>query len=235
MRRLDAIFAIRAPWSMLVPDRWVVQNPHELEWALEWAHQNPPIRLLAFVHWGWTVPEEVLRQYCCLGFHASPLPDGAGGSPIQHEILAGKRETALTVFRMTADRDAGPVILEEPFSLEGRAEEIYVRLVQRAVAISDVLSPEAIETAQDRSGSTKAFRWRPRRTSAESRIPEGLSFKQLYDFLRMLDATGYPHAYFDWREFRLELSRVSRTHGGIQADVLIRKRSCRHSGGLLVG
>ena len=55
------------------------------------------------------------------------VPYGRGGSPLQNLIMDGKTETQVTALRMTEEMDAGPVYVKRPMSLEGRAEEIYLR------------------------------------------------------------------------------------------------------------
>jgi methionyl-tRNA formyltransferase len=47
----------------------------------------------------------------CLNIHASLLPRWRGAAPIQRAILAGDRETGVTIMRMDAGLDTGPMLL----------------------------------------------------------------------------------------------------------------------------
>ncbi len=49
----------------------------------------------------------------CLNIHASLLPRWRGASPIQAAILAGDDETGVTIMRMDAGLDTGPMLLRE--------------------------------------------------------------------------------------------------------------------------
>jgi methionyl-tRNA formyltransferase len=49
----------------------------------------------------------------CLNIHASLLPRWRGAAPIQRAILAGDRETGVTIMRMEAGLDTGPMLLKE--------------------------------------------------------------------------------------------------------------------------
>jgi methionyl-tRNA formyltransferase len=60
-----------------------------------------------------------------------------------------------------------------------------------------------------------------RRKPPASAIPAGLSLGQLHDFLRMLDADGYPKAFIERDGFRYEFARPALYHGRIVADVTI--------------
>jgi methionyl-tRNA formyltransferase len=60
-----------------------------------------------------------------------------------------------------------------------------------------------------------------RRTPRESRIPELPTIQALYDFIRMLDAEGYPRAFVEHSGFCYEFSRPAYYDGKIIADVVI--------------
>ena len=49
----------------------------------------------------------------CLNVHASLLPRWRGAAPIQRAILAGDRETGVTIMRMDEGLDTGPILLAE--------------------------------------------------------------------------------------------------------------------------
>ncbi len=49
----------------------------------------------------------------CLNIHASLLPRWRGAAPIQRAILAGDAKTGVTIMRMEAGLDSGPMLLKE--------------------------------------------------------------------------------------------------------------------------
>ena len=66
-----------------------------------------------------------------------------------------------------------------------------------------------------------------RRTPAESDLSlctRG-TLNSWYDQIRMLDATGYPHAFLEVNGMRLEFRRVSKRNDGLYADVKITPQS----------
>src|SRR3989344_7802146 len=84
-------------------------------------------RYVFFPHWSYKVPKEITGNFECVCFHETDVPYGRGGSPVQNLIQRGHRETVITALRMTDDFDAGPVYLKRSMSLEGLAEEIFIR------------------------------------------------------------------------------------------------------------
>ena len=61
-----------------------------------------------------------------------------------------------------------------------------------------------------------------RRTPKEGDIGNLNSLIQVFDYIRMLDAEGYPSAFLDTKNLRLEFSRASLRDGYIKADVIVR-------------
>lgn len=53
----------------------------------------------------------------CINVHASLLPRWRGASPIQHAILAGDKQTGITLMRMDEGLDTGPTYLQESTSI----------------------------------------------------------------------------------------------------------------------
>jgi methionyl-tRNA formyltransferase len=65
--------------------------------------------------------------------------------------------------------------------------------------------------------------WFHRRRPDQSRIEAVTSIEALYDHIRMLDGEGYPPAFLDWQDWRLEFSRAECRDGEIEATVRIRR------------
>lgn len=172
-------------------------------------------RYIFFLHWSWIVPKEIVQAFECVNFHMTDLPYGRGGSPLQNLILAGHAETKLTAHRMVKELDAGPVYLKEPLSLAGNAEEI----LRRANALSGVMIQRIVQekpAAKPQAGKVTLFE---RRKPEQSRIPDSLNAKQLYDFIRMLDAEGYPPAFIETHGLRLTFKNARLEGDSLTADI----------------
>jgi methionyl-tRNA formyltransferase len=166
------------------------------------------------LHWSWKVPSAVVQTYQCVGFHMTDLPYGRGGSPLQNLILRGHRHTVLTAFRLVEAMDAGPVYFKAPLSLDGRAEDIYLRASMLAADLIDRIIAER-PTPTPQEGEVVEF---VRRVPADSRLPEDATPEQLYDFIRMLDADGYPRAFVEGAGWRCEFSSARLEGSTVRAD-----------------
>jgi methionyl-tRNA formyltransferase len=197
------------------PGQWQFINTKEKLTVEQIQYINP--RYIFFLHWSWKVPEEIIKKYECVCFHMTDVPYGRGGSPLQNLIIRGHQKTKLTALQMTEEFDAGPVYLKEDLCLGGNAEEIYLRATNlSAKMIGRIIKEEP--TPQPQSGEVTNFK---RRQPSESEIPQLSSLSQLHDFIRMLDAEGYPKAFIEDQGFRYEFTRSALYDGRIVADVTI--------------
>ena len=174
-------------------------------------------RFVFFLHWSRKVPSEIVNNYECVCFHMTDVPYGRGGSPLQNLIARGHGSTKLSALRMTDEIDAGPVYLKEELSLAGSAEEIYLRANYLAAQMIDTIIRERPKPAAQ-TGEVVAF---TRRKPDESEIRDTASLLTLYDFIRMLDAEGYPRAFITHRGFRYEFNGAQLEDGRITANVII--------------
>lgn len=196
------------------PGEWIfVNNPEQLNSKL--IDKQP--KQIFFLHWSWIVPREIIQKYECICFHMADVPYGRGGSPLQNLIIRGHHKTKLTAMRMVEELDAGPVYFKENLSLEGNAEEIYIRTSYLSAQMIRRIIEEKPQPIQQ-EGKPVVFK---RRNPSESRIPQSNSMQSLYDFIRMLDAENYPHAYLEYAGFRYEFRRATLYDGRIMADVNI--------------
>jgi methionyl-tRNA formyltransferase len=141
------------------------------------------------VAYGHILPQEIidLPPKGTLNIHASLLPALRGAGPIQAAIRQGLSETGVSVMRVVAALDAGPVLLQasmpifddEAFGeLQNRLSELGALTLIEALTLVNL--GKAKETIQDESRATYA----PKVTRESSRI--------------------------DWRDSAVEISRLIR-------------------------
>jgi len=125
------------------------------------------------VAYGLILPEPVLAapRRGCLNIHASLLPRWRGAAPIQRAVMAGDRQTGISIMRMDAGLDTGPVLLtgateigpaDTAGDLHDRLAAMGARLIVEALARLDSLTP----VPQPATGATYAAKI----AKAEARI-----------------------------------------------------------------
>jgi len=119
------------------------------------------------------------------------------------------------------DLDAGPVYLKRNLSLYGNAEEIYLRAGDIIIEMIHEIIKSQLKPVEQ-IGTPVVFK---RRTPAMSNMEELDDIEGIYDYIRMLDAEGYPKAFIENAKFRFEFSRASlKSDKSIIADVRIFKK-----------
>ncbi|MDE2006127.1 MAG: methionyl-tRNA formyltransferase [Rhodospirillales bacterium] len=122
----------------------------------------------------------------CLNIHASLLPRWRGAAPIQAAILAGDSETGVTIMRMDAGLDTGPMLLTDPVAIPPRATAAGLhdtladrgaRLILRALAEDPPGRPQPAEGAS----------YAPRLTRADGKLDWSLSAEALDRRIRAFD------------------------------------------------
>ncbi|HUN67416.1 MAG TPA: methionyl-tRNA formyltransferase [Burkholderiales bacterium] len=98
-----------------------------------------------------------------LNIHASLLPRWRGAAPIQRALLAGDRETGITIMKMDAGLDTGPILSRHPIAIaeDDDAQTLHDKLAAlgaKAIvaAIAQLAQGGAHAVAQPEGGVTYA-------------------------------------------------------------------------------
>jgi methionyl-tRNA formyltransferase len=81
-----------------------------------------PLDVLVVAAYGLILPPSILEWPAggCINIHASLLPRWRGAAPIQRALLAGDRETGITLMRMDQGLDTGPIIARHAVPIAAR-------------------------------------------------------------------------------------------------------------------
>jgi methionyl-tRNA formyltransferase len=136
---------------------------------------EPRLDLLVVIAYGLLLPRALLEwpRLGCINLHASILPRWRGAAPIQRAVLAGDRETGISVMQMDAGLDTGPVHLVRttPIGEHETSGELHERLATLAadaliVALPAILGARSVPVAQRDELATLA----PKITKAEAQL-----------------------------------------------------------------
>ncbi len=90
--------------------------------------------LIVVVAYGHILPPAILElpRHGCLNVHASLLPKYRGAAPIQWAIASGETETGVTVMKMDAGLDTGPIVSQRrtPILPEDDSATLHDRLAR---------------------------------------------------------------------------------------------------------
>jgi methionyl-tRNA formyltransferase len=113
---------------------------------------------------GVLIKEPLLSRFEMLNVHPSLLPRWRGAAPVERAIMAGDEQTGVSIMRLTAGLDSGPVCAQvtEPI----RSEDTYGTLAARLEVLGADLLVRTLDTEppcveQDEAGVTYAAKIEP--------------------------------------------------------------------------
>jgi len=198
------IFAGYRDWALELYDRvreknvsfnwYLAESPEQLSDL----SQIDSACMIILAGWSWILPKEIVSSSLVLGLHPSDLPDYAGGSPIQNQVLDGLTSTKMTLFKLNEKIDAGDVLYKETLNLVGGIRDIFHEMVGCGEAVIDKLLvdyPDLVYIAQEESGK-KCFRIQPDQSRLQRDDINNMSVRDLYNFIRCRE-DPYPNAFLE--------------------------------------
>lgn len=148
----------------------------------------------------------------CINVHASLLPRWRGAAPIQAAMINGDQTTGVTIMRMDAGVDSGPIVSQRavPISQEDTAATLSERLAQTGADLLIETLPAYL------NGSIKPI---PQDPTLATRAPMLKKENGLLDFnehaeklaLKVRGYNPWPGAYFIWDNQILKVHRAHST------------------------
>ncbi|MBX7215159.1 MAG: methionyl-tRNA formyltransferase, partial [Thermoflexales bacterium] len=145
----------------------------------------------------------------CLNVHASLLPRWRGASPVPAAIAAGDAQTGVTIMRMAAGLDSGPIIAQRKTAIteEDTSETVLTRLADLGAALlGDVLPAYAsgalVPVEQDSARVTVCGLI----DKAAGRIDWSRSAAEIDRHIRAM--TPWPGAFTAWEGKQLRILRA---------------------------
>lgn len=173
------------------------------------------------VAYGLILPPAILQapRLGCFNVHASLLPRWRGAAPIQRALMAGDAQTGITIMRMDAGLDTGPMLLVaiEPIRAGDTSATLHERLSllgaqQMVAALEKIAAGELQPMVQPEAGVTYAAKI----GKDEARIDWRHGARELDCHIRGL--TPAPGAWFTAQQggqaIRIKIIRATPAAGG---------------------
>ncbi len=179
------------------------------------------------VAYGLILPKAVLDapQLGCFNVHASLLPRWRGAAPINRAIMAGDRESGVTIMKMDEGLDTGAMAMADRIpigadmtagELHGALSRLGADLMLRTLAAAERGSLSL--TPQPAAGVTYAEKI----SKNETRIDWTKPWKHVHDHIRGL--SPFPGAWFEFDGVRVKVLRSAKGEGaGAPGTVLGKK------------
>jgi methionyl-tRNA formyltransferase len=152
-----------------------------------------------------------IPKYFVVGSHPSFLPAGKGRAPIPWTILERRERTAVTLFKMNTEADAGDILLQRQikFKPDLYAGELYDLIASNlSIAFCDLYSRLRSKQLPESEKQTGAGSIRARRTPADGLIDFSKPAADIECLIRAV-SKPYPGAYSHYNSEKITIWRVN--------------------------
>jgi methionyl-tRNA formyltransferase len=181
--------------------------PEPMEQLRAWAPD-----LIVVAAYGQILKKDVLDlpRYGCINVHASLLPRWRGAAPINAAILAGDEETGVTIMKMDAGLDTGPMYVKRSIRLKSEDTTGSVLGILSILGadllnenLSDIISGKLTAQPQPADGATYA----PMLKKEDGLLDFTRSAVELERRVRAMNP--WPGAWFKWNGNPLKVTKAS--------------------------
>jgi len=169
------------------------------------------LQLGVVAQYGLIIPQSIIDAFPLgiLNTHTSLLPKYRGASPIQTALMNGEKETGVTIMKLDAGMDTGPILAQKTVVIE--PDETYTTLDTKLAKIGQELLlktiPEYVSGAskpvpQDNSLAT----YTKQLDREDGRVDWQKNAEEIYNQWRGL--TPWPGVWTIWKDKRVKLLRI---------------------------
>jgi len=179
------------------------------------------------IAYGLILPKPILEapRLGCFNVHASLLPRWRGAAPINRAVMAGDKQTGITIMQMDEGLDTGAMALAErtPIEADDTAGDLHyvlarigAGLMTRALVAAERGSLQL--TPQPEQGVTYAEKI----LKSETRIDWSRPAAAVHDHIRGL--SPWPGAWFEHEGVRVKVLRSTLAQGGSEPGTVLDDR-----------
>lgn len=174
--------------------------------------------LLVVVAYGLILPQVVLDipRLGCINSHASLLPRWRGAAPIQRAIEAGDSESGVTVMRMEAGLDTGPMLLKSvtPISADDTGGSLHDRLAKLGPpAVIEAIAGLAAGTLQGEAQDDSLATYAHKLNKDEARIDWARPAVQLERVIRAFNPWPICHSTLNGEALKVLAATLADAQG----------------------
>lgn len=185
--------------------------------------------LIVVVAYGQILPQALLDvpPHGCLNVHTSILPKYRGAAPIQWAIVDGEAETGVSIMKMDAGLDTGPVVAEArtPIADEDDSQKLHDRLAEMGAdllikTIPDFAAGRIQPVPQPAAGATYARKIAKEDGRIDWSRPARAIFNQVRGFNPWPGAFAFVELAGRQRLFKVWRAKATDSRGGKPGEVV---------------
>jgi methionyl-tRNA formyltransferase len=182
--------------------------------------------LIAVTAFGQILPQAILDlpRFGCLNVHTSLLPKYRGAAPIQWAILNDEPETGVTIMKMDAGMDTGPILTQEktPIAANDTSQTLHDRLGKIGAALLVKTIPDYVAgKIQPRPQPVEGVSHAAKIKKQDGQIDWGRPAREVWNRVRAMDPWPGAFTYLPGRSALLKISDAEPVaQSGAPAEIL---------------
>lgn len=174
--------------------------------------------------YGLILPQPILDapRFGCLNVHGSLLPRWRGAAPVQRAIMAGDAVTGVTIMRMEAGLDTGPMLLKREVSIDRKTAGQLTDKIAKIGAEAMIEALARLDSLPLVPQPAEGITYAAKISKEEARIDWSRPASQLERHVQGL--APYPGAWFEIGGERVKLLGVEAVDGSGTAGSVIDDR-----------
>ena len=173
--------------------------------------------------YGRILPDTILHtpRHGTINVHASLLPRYRGAAPVHRAIIAGERETGVTIIRLVREMDAGPMLARvvRPIAADETSDVVDRALAEIGASllvstVREIAAGQATEQPQDDTLATLA----PRLTTEDGRLDWTRPARAVHNLVRGLHPWPHAFSFLDRSRYLILRSGVEPASGLVSAQ-----------------
>jgi methionyl-tRNA formyltransferase len=159
-----------------------------------------------------------------INVHASLLPHYRGAAPVHRAVIAGERETGVTIMRVVKALDAGPMLAAErrPIGHDETSAEVEGALANLgARLLIDIVNQLADGPVREEPQNDADATYAPRITKDDSRVDWSRSARDLHNQVRGLHPWPHVETFLDGKRLIVHRSRLTGRSGGAAPGTIV--------------
>jgi methionyl-tRNA formyltransferase len=194
--------ALKHNWPLAQPEK-VKSNPDFQAWL---AKLEPELAIV--VAYGQILPQDILDipRHGFINLHASLLPKYRGAAPVQWALLNGEKMTGLTIFRLTAGLDTGPILAQQPVAIDDNdnAATLLAKIFATGEPLLAQVLPAIVDgKAPGQPQDESLVSYAPTLTKESGEIDWEKSAREVHDRIRGLYPWPAAHTFFHGERLKL--------------------------------
>jgi methionyl-tRNA formyltransferase len=170
------------------------------------------IDLLITVAYGHILKDEVISRprYGAINLHYSLLPKYRGAAPVQRAILNGEELTGVTVFKLDAGMDSGPIYLQKELKIDSdeKTSDLLNRLNLIGIDLVNQTLKLIIQGAEPVPQSNADISFAPKFAKQDGAINWRRSADDIYNQYRAIGEN--PGVFTNFSNIKLKISKITR-------------------------